>query len=92
MKGSAVMQTLVKGMCVRAEWFVARPFDATSLAGVQLKVAANRKVVEGAVTRIRGNDPVAPTSVGVWIMTDAGEEIVVDARHIVHAEAPTDSE
>ncbi|MBK3804039.1 hypothetical protein GAY33_33715 [Azospirillum brasilense] len=86
------MRTLVKGMRVRAEWFEARPFDGVSLAGVQLKVAAKPKIVEGAVTHIRGNDPVAPTSVGVWIMTDAGEEVVIDARHIVDAEAPDDPE
>lgn len=86
------MRTLVKGMRVRAEWFEARPFDDVSLAGVQLKVAAKPKVIEGAVTHIRGNDPVAPTSVGVWIMTDAGEEVVIDARHIVDAEAPADPE
>ena len=86
------MQTLVKGMRVRAEWFEARPFGAVALAGVQLKVAATSRVVEGAVTHIRGNDPVAPTSVGVWIMTDAGEEVVVDSRHIVDAQAPTGPE
>lgn len=86
------MRTLVKGMRVRAEWFEARPFDAVSLAGVQLKVAAKPKVVEGAVTHIRGNDPVAPTSIGVWIMTDDGEEVPVDARHIVYAEASADPE
>lgn len=86
------MKTLVKGMRVRAEWFEARPFDDVSLAGVQLKVAAKPKVVEGAVSYIRGNDPVTPTSVGVWIMTDAGEEVVVDARHIVDVEAPVDPE
>ena len=84
------MQTLVKSMCVRAEWFEARPFDAVSLAGVQLKVAANPKVVEGTVAHIRGDHPTSPRSVGVWISTDAGDEVVVDARHIISASAPAD--
>lgn len=84
------MQTLKRGMRVCAEWFEARPLDAASVAGVQLKVTARPRVVEGTVTRIRGDDPVAPTSVGVWIMTDDGKEVTVDARHIVAAGAAGD--
>jgi len=76
---------LTKGMRVRAEWLEAQPVGAVSLAGVQTKVGATLRVVEGVVTHIRGNHPTAPTSVGVWIKTDAGEEVVTDARNIVTA-------
>lgn len=74
---------LTKGMRVRAEWLEAQPVGAVSLAGVQTKVGASLKAVEGVVTHIRGNHPTAPTSIGVWLKTDAGEEVVTDARNIV---------
>lgn len=82
------MTELKKGMRVRAEWFAdARP---AHLAGVQAKLSATLRVVEGVVTHIRGDHPTSPTSpttVGVWVMTDAGAEEVVDLKHIVAAVA-----
>jgi hypothetical protein len=76
---------LRKGARVRAEWLEASPPGGWSLAGVQRKLPATRRVVEGVVTRIRGDHPTEPSSVGVWIMQDDGAEVVVDARHVVLA-------
>lgn len=75
---------LTLNMRVRAEWFEAKPDGSVSLAGVQRKVSALLKTVEGRITHIRGNHPTAPTSIGVWIQPDAGgAEVVVEARSIV---------
>lgn len=75
---------MVKGMRVRAEWLEAKPEGTVSLAGVQTKVGAVQRIVEGVVTHIRGDKPTAPTTVGVWIQPDdGGPEVVVDSRNIV---------
>lgn len=74
---------LTKGMRVRAEWLEARPVGKVSLSGAQRKIGATKKIVDGVVTHIRGNHPVMPTSVGVWIRTDGGHEVITDSHNIV---------
>lgn len=77
------MTELRNGMRARAEWLEAAPLGSHSLAGMQAKVSATSRVVEGIVTHIRGDSPTDPASVGVWLLTDEGQEVLVDARHIV---------
>lgn len=81
--------TLVRGMRIVAELFEARPPGSASLAGMQTKTAATMRIVSGVVTHIRGDHPTRQTSVGVWIETEDGQEVVVDSRAIVSAEAPS---
>ena len=76
---------LRKGDRIRAEWMEARPIGEWSLAGVQPKLNAVHRVVEGVITHIRGDHPTNPTSIGVWVKTDDGREVVVDGRHVVAA-------
>ena len=71
-----------KGMRVRARWLEPKPVGSTSLAGVQPKLSAIERTVDGDVVHIRGNSTSNPTSVGVWIKTDDGSEVVIDLRHI----------
>lgn len=77
------MTELRKGMRVRAEWLDAAPLGSFSLAGVQPKVSATAHTVEGVVTHIRGDHPTDPTSVGVWIQPDDGDEVTVPLGAIV---------
>lgn len=74
---------LTKGMRVQAEVWAAQPQGTVSLAGVQPKLAATRRVVEGVVTHIRGDHPTQAIRVGVWVKTDAGEEVVVRPENIL---------
>jgi len=49
-----------------------------SLAGAQMKVSARQVTVTGKVTHIRGNDPLDPTSIRIWVQPDeGGEEVVI---------------
>lgn len=76
---------IAPGMRVRARYFNPRPLELTALSGMQPKLAAVERIIEGMVEKVRGNHPQNPTSVGVWIKIDSGKQIVVDARHIVAA-------
>lgn len=62
------------------------PGESWSLAGVMLKFPLECSVVEGLVTHVRGDRPVSPTTIGVWILQDNGEEIILNARWIKNAE------
>lgn len=75
--------TLRKGMRVRAEWYEGQPVDRISLPGVQMKIGAVMRQVEGVITHLRGDHPTNPTTTGVWLTTDSGEEIVTDIRYVV---------
>ncbi len=74
---------LRKGMRVRAEWLEGQPVDRVALPSVQTKIGAAMRQMEGVIAHLRGDHPTHPTSIGVWLTTDSGEEIVTDARHIV---------
>lgn len=77
-------RTLVKGDRVRARWYDPKLTPPASLAGVQLKFEVTNREVVGVVTHIRGDDPVAPKSIGIWIQPDAGgPEVSVDSKFIV---------
>ena len=74
---------LTKGMRVQAEVWTAKPPGTVSLAGVQPKLAATRRVVEGVVTHIRGDHPTHAVRVGIWVETDEGEEVVIRPENIL---------
>jgi len=60
---------ITKGTRIRAEWMV--PNDPPScLAGVQTKFGVQWFVVMGIVKHVRGNDPVNPTTVRLYIDPD----------------------
>jgi hypothetical protein len=56
-----------KGDRVRAQWFATH---LTSLAGVQMKFGATIKDVVGTVRHIRGDHPIHPTEVRVYLDPD----------------------
>lgn len=56
---------VTKGTKIRARWFGgAQP---VALSGVQMKLQVTEFVVEGTVRHLRGNDPVAPTQIELYI-------------------------
>ncbi len=61
---STEVSMIVKGSRVRAEWFQAH---AVSLSGMQMKFGARQHVVTGVVRHLRGDDPVAPKEVRIYI-------------------------
>lgn len=65
-----VMQLPNKGDHIRAKWFVAKPLGTYSIAGAQPKVVGDFIEVSGVVRHVRGNDPVSPTVVRVFIDPD----------------------
>jgi hypothetical protein len=75
---------LTKGMRVRAHRLVAKKLGTYSVAGVQFKIAAVGQEVTGVVKHVRGDDPVNPTTIGVWIQPDeGGDEVVFDSNDII---------
>lgn len=71
---------VTKGTRVRAEWLV--PNLRASLAGMQTKVAAQLKVVEGVVTHVWGDHPTDPKVVEFCIRQVDGVEVVVKSEWI----------
>jgi hypothetical protein len=62
-----VPATIIKGDRIRASWFAAH---LTCLAGVQTKFGAVSKTVTGTVRHVRGDHPVSPTEIRVYIDPD----------------------
>jgi hypothetical protein len=59
---------ITKGARIRAEWFGdARPVP---LAGMQMKVQATKFTVVGVVRHFRGDDPVAPKVIRIYVDPD----------------------
>jgi len=81
---------IVKGTRIRAQWFNAQ---LTCLAGVQMKVGAELRVVVGTVRHLRGNPLANPTEIKLYIEADNGlgmmcdkcqvREVEVDSKHVV---------
>ena len=86
---------VVKGQTIRAEWEDVRP---VALAGMQLKFQASHYVVEGYVAHVRGDDPVNPQVVRLFVtptlptnaprVRPAGcccpeDHVMVEPRHVV---------
>ena len=67
------MTMLTKGMWVRA---VVPRTQQVSLAGVQVKMGMRYEEIAGIVTEIRGDKPVDPTTVGVWIQPEGNQKAV----------------
>lgn len=73
---------LKKGDHVRARWF--GDGKAVALAGVQMKFQVSEKTVEGTVTHIRGDHPVNPTKVEIWVQPDSGgDEVVIKPEWVL---------
>ncbi len=45
-----------------------------ALAGAQMKFGAELHSFEGTVRHVRGDDPVNPTKIGLWVEPDEGAE------------------
>lgn len=58
---------IVKGSRIRASWFQAH---LASLSGMQMKFGATGLTVTGVVRHLRGDDPVAPKEVRIYIDPD----------------------
>jgi len=75
------MNWLQKGDRVKAVWFQAT--DGV-VAGMQPKVCAVQRTVIGVITHIRGDHPVTPTQIRLWVKPDGGgEDVIVDPAHVV---------
>ncbi len=65
---------VVKGTRVIACWFQASPFGTYSLSGMQPKVSGGFVEVVGVCRHFRGDDPVNPKEVRVYIDAESGAE------------------
>jgi hypothetical protein len=51
---------------------------------MQDKVTGEWRDVIGTVRHIRGDHPVNPTTIGLWVEPDGGgDEVVVDTKHVI---------
>lgn len=66
---------IVKGSRVRAKWFNPKPFGSYGIAGMQMKVVGNFVEVVGTIRHFRGDDPVAPTKVEIFVDSDEPSDI-----------------
>lgn len=78
---------IVKGTRVKARFLKANN-PLSSLAGMQPKVGCQQVEIEGRVEHIRGDAPVNPTSIGLWIRTDDGQEHIVDSKYVYEIVLP----
>jgi len=62
---------ITKGTKVRARWFKAND-PMSCLAGMQMKIGVTDVTVSGVCRHFRGDDPVNPTKVEVYIDPDPG--------------------
>lgn len=58
---------ITKGTRVQAEWFVAQTNPPACLAGMQMKLGATHVAVIGRCVHFRGDDPVNPKEVRIYI-------------------------
>jgi hypothetical protein len=58
---------ITKGTRIVAQWYDAH---IAGLSGVQMKFGATEIMVTGVARHFRGNDPVAPTKVDIYIEVD----------------------
>lgn|SRR6478609_1558476 len=65
----AVIPSMNKGDRIRASWFEAKT-SGFSLAGAQTKFPAVRHELTGIVRHIRGDHPISPTSIRVYVDPD----------------------
>jgi hypothetical protein len=76
---------VAKGDHVAARWLGQ---TSGALGGSQIKVAAVECRVRGIVTHVRGNHPISPTSIRVWVRPDeGGDEVVIDPDWITEHRA-----
>ena len=74
---------IVKGTRIHARWFQVTDLIPV-LAGMQDKVTGEWRDVIGTVRHIRGDHPVNPTTIGLWVEPDGGgDEVVVDTKHVI---------
>jgi len=91
-----MVTSVSKGDRIEARWFGAG--KVVPLAGMQMKVQVSERSVRGTVKHLRGDDPVAPTAIRLYVDPDeswagptvrpAGcscghEHVEVDPRHVV---------
>ena len=69
------MAYLPKGARVRISGLRALPLGTYSLAGVTDKVAAVSVNYTGTVRHLRGDDPLHPTVIKLYIEPDEGQEL-----------------
>lgn len=58
---------IVKGTRVRANFFQSKPLGTFSLAGVQMKTTGQFVEVVGTCRHFRGDDPVNPKKIRVYV-------------------------
>jgi hypothetical protein len=63
---------ITKGSRIRAEWAKAKTDPPASVAGMMLKFEVSRYAVVGVVRHVRGDDPVNPKVVRVYVDPDPG--------------------
>lgn len=61
-----------KGARVVVDFFKADPIGSKSIAGCMVKTTATHVAFTGTVAHVRGDHPVTPTQVVVFVTPDAG--------------------
>lgn len=70
--------SIQKGSRIHVSGFISKPLGTYSIAGAQLKFVGDMVDVRGTVAHVRGDDPIAPKQVGVWVNPDDGYEGATD--------------
>ena len=71
---------IAKGMRIRAQWL--EQTDGV-VAGAQMKICAESRSITGTITHVRGNHPIEPTSIRIWVQPDDGsDEVVIEPQWI----------
>lgn len=77
------MQNYIKkGDKITAKVIKSKDYGTYSIAGIQDKIVVTEEIINGIITHIRGNDPINPTSIGIWILKDDGNEVVYDLKDL----------
>lgn len=73
---------ITKDNKIKARWFKVND-PISSIAGGQMKVGSTEIVVSGIVKHVRGDDPIKPTVVRLYVEPDGGgDEIEVNPDHV----------
>ena len=72
LEGVSKAPYITKGTKVQAKWFAAKTDPPASLAGFQMKFEAAEVEVIGTCVHFRGDDPVAPKEIRIYIDVTEG--------------------
>lgn len=68
---------LTKGMSCMVKGMVAQKMGDYSIAGCQTKISAQSVNFPARIAHVRGNDPINPTIIGIWVVPENTKDIKI---------------